>query len=214
MKHRGVLFAALAGLFLWAVPAHAQSPSPLDHKDDWTVGVDADYGPLPPRGTDLMRFALTGRFGYRYGFGSVFAVPEASLGFAEVLETRVQNGLPAGYHSEQAWIGAGGRLGTRFGRFEPSAFAHGYIWFAGPGDVALDGGIALDLRLTSSLSIGIHGAWMLVHAGFPVKDATQNLPCELLQNTPYACSFSASGDPKPAEFVNFGVLGLHINVMR
>lgn len=214
MKRSGASLIALAGLSLWAAPARAQAPSPLDHKDDWTVGVDADYGPLPPRGTDLMRFALTGRFGYRYGFDRVFAVPEASLGFVEVLESRVQQGVSVGYHSEQVWIGAGGRLGTRLGRFEPSAFAHGYIWFAGPGDLALDGGIALDLRLTSSISIGLHGSWMLVHAGFGVNDATQNLPCELLQNTPYACSFPSSGDPKPAEFVNFGVLGLHVNLMR
>lgn len=163
-------------------PALHLSPD-LAHPDDWTVGGDLGFGPLVPRGKDLLRVDLHARFGYRLSSGRLFLVPEVSLGFVEVAETI--SGV--GFHSEQVWVGAGGQVGARFWRFEPSLFVHGYIWFTGPnGDLALDGGPALDFRITRSISAGAHFAWTVAHDARGVT----------------------------ASFVDYGTLGIQVNVMR
>lgn len=220
MKSRGPLFVTLAGLLLWAAPARAQAPTPppveppkpaasppppLSHPDDWTVGVDGTFGPFPMRGVNLVRAGLFGRFGYRYGLGTWFAVPEASLGFVEVAEAVSGQG----FHSEQVWAGAGGRLGFRAWRLEPSVFAHGYVWFSREGDLALDGGAALDLRANPSLSFGVHFAWTMVHYKPVVTDGPSNTVQALSGSSGYVSNPLAKG-----EFADFGTIGIQVNLMR
>lgn len=137
-------------------PAPAPRPPPtldaLAHKDDWIVGLDASVGPLSGLSQDLVRASLHARFGYHFASGRLFLVPEGVFGFVEVVSKA--EGIT--FHSEQVWLGAGGRAGLRLWRLEPAVFAHGYIWFAGAGAPAVDAGAALALRLTPSVALGVH----------------------------------------------------------
>lgn len=210
MKPVVVVSSALAAVLSWALPASAQTTptrGPLDHPDDWTVGIDGSYGPLPARGRNLVRAGLFGRFGYHYGLGTWFAVPEASLGFVEAAETVSGQG----FHAEQVWAGAGGRLGFRAWRLEPSLFTHGYVWFTREGDLALDGGAALDFRLNPSISFGVHFAWTLVHYKPVVTDGPSQTTALLLSSAGYS---ALSNPSAPTEFADFGTLGIQINLMR
>lgn len=128
-------------------------------KDDWIAGVDLALGPLPGLGKDLVRVSVGGRFGYRVNAGRLFAVPEGVLGFVEVVERQ----QAIWFHSEQAWFGAGVRGGVGLWRLELSLYSHAYGWFAGGTDYAVDGGGALDLRLSPKASLGAHATVIYAH---------------------------------------------------
>ncbi len=128
-------------------------------KDDWIAGVDLGLGPIPGVGGDLVRVSVGGRFGYRLNAGHLFVVPEGVLGFVEVVEKQQANW----FHSEQVWFGAGLRAGVGVWRLEVSLYSHAYGWFAGGVDYAVDGGGALDLRLSPKVSLGAHATVIYAH---------------------------------------------------
>jgi hypothetical protein len=165
-------------------PKSLLSTSSLEHVDDWTVGIDADVGPLPGLSAELVRAAVHLRFGYRWTSGHLFAVPEGTLELVEVVEKQAG----AWVHSEKAWVGVGGRAGLRFGRLEVAAYMHGYVWFLATyygGRLALDLGSALSLRLSPSVAVGAHAAYNAVESGLGVQFGTLG-----------------------------GTLGLHVELMR
>lgn len=157
-------------------------PSPLA-RSDWAFGLDASVGPIPDLSGEMVGGALAARFGYRIDTGRVFITPEATLALAEITGQRTledDSGIVR-FHSESAWIGAGARAGARFWRFEPAVFAHAYIWFGGTSVPAVDFGLALDFRITRSVAIGPHAAFV-----------------------------TAIG----LDSLDFGVVGLHVDLMR
>lgn len=128
-------------------------------KDDWIAGVDLGLGPIPGLSAELVRVSVGGRFGYRLNAGHLFVVPEGVLGFVEVVEKQQANW----FHSEQAWFGAGLRGGVGVWRLEVSLYSHAYGWFAGGADYAVDGGGALDFRLSPTASLGAHASVIYAH---------------------------------------------------
>lgn len=155
-------------------PKSLLSASSLEHVDDWTVGVDADLGPLPYLSDHLVAVGLSGRFGYRWASKYLFLVPEGSLGFLEV----VSRSQGTTFHSETALVGAGGRVGARLWRLEPALFAHGYVaYIGGTARLSADAGGALSVRLTPSLAIGVHATYVAAIAEY----GTVGLQVELMR---------------------------------
>lgn len=173
MRCEGMLVGT--ALVLLTAPARAAPPVappaelPPPVRDDWIFGIDASVGPLPGLGKDVGGGALAARFGYRVNSRRAFITPEAVLGLVVIARDFGGDFL----HGESAWFGAGARAGLRLGRLEPALFAHGYIRFVGGagndlsqeqggggGAPALDVGGVVDVRLSRSVALGVHSAFV------------------------------------------------------
>ncbi len=157
-------------------------------KRTYLPGAAPDGGPTPPAALYLVGLRI--RAGWRFDVGPVFLLPEIGGGY----DVERFTGAPSSALSLPRVFG-GARAGLSLAlapalRFEPAIYGHaGDAWYAGArgNGLALDTGLALDLRLLKYVIVG-------VQVGYDVVTVWQSQPSGSLVNPPTSgCAPLATG---------------------